>query len=127
MEFSASPERRRFSRIDFDAQATITQAGHSYPAQLLDISIKGVLIKCEGQDRIDGRPASLRIELADGSEINMDIVLIHHHEHYLGFRCTSIDIESAGHLRRLIELNLNIPDAAERVLEELLSPSRTYE
>lgn len=121
---SASPERRRFSRIDFDAQATIDQGGQRYPVQLLDISIKGVLVSCERQEQIDSRPASLQIALADGSEIAMEIALIHQHEHYLGFRCTSIDLESAGHLRRLVELNLNIPDAAERVLEELLSPAK---
>lgn len=121
MEFSDAGERRRFSRIEFDGQATLTQDECRYPAKVLDISIKGVLVRVEQPGNISSRPAVLQIELADGTCIEMHILLIHRHEQDLGFQCESIDFESAAHLRRLIELNLNTPDATERVLEEMLT------
>jgi hypothetical protein len=122
MEFTETQNRRRFSRINFDGEATIRQHNQSYPVQLLDISIKGVLIKVNDPEAITPQPAVLRISLSDCTCIEMQIALAHRNENYLGFRCDSIEFESAAHLRRLIELNLNIPDAAERVLDELVTP-----
>lgn len=121
MTTTETGERRRFSRIGFDGLATLTQGESSYPAQVLDISIKGVLIRVNQPDEVSHSPASLYIELADGLCIGMDIRLVHRHDEYLGFHCESIDVESAAHLRRMMELNLNMPDAADRVLDEMLA------
>lgn len=120
MESSPSTERRRFSRIGFDADAIIIQGEQRQSVQVLDISIKGVLAGVEAPEQINTAPATLLIVLENASLIEMQITLVRRHEQYLGFRCDSIDIDSAAHLRRLMELNLNIPNAAERVLEELV-------
>ncbi|HXK57002.1 MAG TPA: PilZ domain-containing protein, partial [Gammaproteobacteria bacterium] len=37
----------------------------------------------------------------------------------LGLRCVSIDMESIGHLRRLVELNLGDAELLHRDLESL--------
>ena len=39
----------------------------------------------------------------------------------IGLTCINIDVESIAHLRRLVELNLGVPDAAERELHELIA------
>ena len=121
MTQSPATERRRFSRVGFAADATIEQHGCRHPVQLLDISVKGALVHVEAHEKIDEQPATLAIALADGPAITMQMTLIHRQGGSLGFQCDSIDLDSAAHLRRLIELNLNSPDAAERVLEEMLS------
>jgi hypothetical protein len=123
MEPPEDTERRRYSRIAFDMEATLTQARQIYPLQLLDISLKGVLAKVEQAKAIDGGPASLCISLADKSQIRMAVVLVRRDEQYLGFRSTRIEVESAARLRRLLELNLNISNAAERVIDELVATS----
>ncbi len=122
MEPRDSAERRHYSRIALDMEATLTQARQIHPLQLLDISLKGVLAKAEARVT-DSSPASLCISLADKSQIKMEVILVHRNEQHMGFRSVRIDVESAARLRRLVELNLNIPDAAERVLEELVATS----
>jgi hypothetical protein len=39
-----TPERRRFSRVDFDAHVLLTQGDISWEAELIDISLKGLLL-----------------------------------------------------------------------------------
>ncbi len=117
---AAQTERRRFSRVNFDGEAQLIQGGHAHPVHILDLSVKGVLAKADSTLRPDTQAATLAIALANGTAIEMTVELIHSDAQTLGFRCISIDVDSAAHLRRLIELNLNSPDAAERVLEELL-------
>lgn len=123
MASSIPIERRRFVRVDFDAETTVVQAGNSYAAQLLDISLKGALVKMKTYEAIDEQPATLYVDLTNGTHIKMQATLMHREQEYLGFHCDTIDVDSAAHLRRLLEINLNSPDAAERVLGELLEPA----
>lgn len=114
-------ERRQFSRVVFDAHVTVTQEGRSFAAQLEDISLNGVLLSTPAQYQIrTDMPCSLSINLAGDTEINMQVTLVHSSSSFLGFHCTSIDMDSIIHLRRLIEINLGDPHASERVLAELL-------
>lgn len=115
-------DRRRFSRVEFEADVTVSQTGESFSAQLLDISVNGVLLAtpAEYQLRTD-MPATLCVQLAADAQIVMQVTLVHSSNKLLGFHCTSIDIDSMMHLRRLMEINLDDPSASERVLNELLN------
>lgn len=114
-------ERRQFSRIAFDADATLHQGGAAFPAQLEDISLNGVLVSTPAPCSAHAdAPCVLIIKLADNAVIEMRVDLVHSDGSLLGFHCTSIDMDSVIHLRRLIEMNLDDPDASERVLAELL-------
>lgn len=114
-------DRRQFSRIEFDADVHLTQEGKSFAAQLEDISLNGVLLSTpEDYHLRTDLPCTLNINLADDVAINMQVVLVHSSSRVLGLHCTSIDMESIIHLRRLIEMNLMDPLASERVLAELL-------
>ncbi len=116
-------ERRRYTRIRFDTAATLAQGEVVFHTHLLDISLNGVLLETPSnyQVRAD-QPAHISIFLGDQAEIQMTVKLVHSSTRFLGFRCESIDMDSVGHLRRLIELNMDDPHAPERVLEELVIP-----
>ena len=122
---SPSQERRQFSRIAFEADVHLTQEGKDYRAQLQDISLNGVLISTPPDYHLrTDMPCTLRVILADNAVITMQASLVHSSSDFLGFHCTSIDMDSITHLRRLIEINLGDPHAAERVLAELLKRHR---
>ncbi|WP_185234854.1 PilZ domain-containing protein [Teredinibacter franksiae] len=119
---SQAAERRRYSRVDFNTQVTITQHDKSCQADLLDISLNGLLVKTPEHYEINAsHPLIATIPLSNDAHIRMNVSLAHSSHNILGFRNESIDIDSIGHLRRLIELNLGEADAAERVLSELLA------
>lgn len=118
---TTTQERRQFSRIEFDADVHLTQEGKDYHAQLRDISLNGVLISTPADYHLrTDMPCTLHVVLADNAVITMQVALVHSSSQVLGFHCTSIDMDSIIHLRRLIEINLGEAGASERVLTELL-------
>lgn len=117
-----SQERRRFSRILFDAHIELAQGDYHWRASLLDISLKGLLLQQQLPENINHRePILVKVLLTDNTTIAMSVMVAHQHHNQLGLSCESIDIDSISHLRRLIELNLGDADAAERELSELVS------
>lgn len=115
-------ERRRFSRIDFDARVEIAQGDKNWQAQLLDISLKGVLLTKMGPYQLQlATPLLVKIILSDQTSIAMSAQVVHQTLEQLHLACISIDIDSISHLRRLIELNIGDATAAERELSELLA------
>lgn len=117
-------ERRRFSRIDFDAQVELAQGSETCTAELVDISLKGLLLQPIGGVQLQqGEPVHVKILLSDQTAITMTAEIAHQSANQLGLECALIDIESMSHLRRLIELNLGDPGAAERELIELIKAS----
>ncbi|OOZ37008.1 PilZ domain-containing protein [Solemya velesiana gill symbiont] len=114
-------ERRNFTRLLFDAPVIISYQDQTTESRLIDISLKGALVARSENYAIDtDAPVTLEISLP-GSEIRirMPTLLAHTQNNSMGFRCTHIDMESVGHLRRLIELNLGEPDLLERELAAL--------
>jgi len=104
--------RRRFKRIAFDAVTTLSQGATVWSAELVDLSLKGLLIHRPGgwHDSNEGI-FLVDIRLAENVHVEMDAQLVHKEADQLGFKCLHIGLESIQHLRRLIELNL--ADAAE--------------
>lgn len=118
----SAQERRKFSRILFDAHVELAQGDCHWRASLLDISLKGLLIQQQlPADVQKDQPILVKILLSDNTSIAMTVNVAHQHHNQTGLMCTSIDIDSVSHLRRLIELNLGDATAAERELNELMS------
>jgi hypothetical protein len=114
-------ERRKFSRINFDAEIQLTQGQLQWPAQLQDVSLKGLLLHNQLPEAIElERPIEVKIILSDQTSLQMTTAIAHRQADQLGLICTSIDLESVSHLRRLLELNLGNTQAAERELAELI-------
>lgn len=113
-------ERRRFHRIAFDARTWLAQGERQWAAELLDLSLKGLLVKCPDDWNGDPNlPFEAQIELDDDTRIQMEVVLTRTHDGLLGFICRHIDLDSISHLRRLVELNLGNERLLERELATL--------
>ncbi|WNO09442.1 PilZ domain-containing protein [Teredinibacter sp. KSP-S5-2] len=114
-------ERRKYTRVEFNADAYLSQGFKKIATQIIDISLNGVLVETPAHYELNvAEPATIEIVLSNDTQINMLVNLAHSSSEMLGFHCVGVDIESLGHLRRLIELNIDDPSASERVLAELL-------
>lgn len=121
MSEARSLNRRRFERILFDAPCELQSGDSVWHTQVLDISMKGLLVKrpADWQARLN-HPFEVTVHLNDrDSGIVMAVELRHIEEDHLGFKCQYIDIESASHLKRLVELNLGDPALLDRELRHL--------
>ena len=117
-----TPEKRRFHRIEFDAPCELHCLETVWTTEVLDISLKGVLVKRpEGWDVPLNQPCEVIIHLDDHEAgIVMAVELRHVEPHRLGFKCQYIDLDSATHLKRLVELNLGDQALLEREFAHLI-------
>lgn len=117
-------ERRRFNRIPFDAMAHInTEDGDLFlNCQVLDVSLKGILIKKPGQWQAEmHQPCQIDLLLQQGEVvIEMNTQVAHVDTGTIGFECEQIDLDSITHLKRLVELNLGDVEILHRELATLL-------
>ncbi|OLF52091.1 PilZ domain-containing protein [Pseudomonas chlororaphis] len=114
-------DRRRFKRIAFDARTELSQGSQRWSVQLLDLSLKGMLIQRPEPWQGDASlPFKADIHLSTDADVRMDVQLAHDDHGQLGFVCLHIDLESIEHLRRLIEFNLADPQELERELGALI-------
>ena len=114
-------DRRHFSRIEFDGHCTIDFNRHIYQAHLVDICLTGALVQANQIIDIScGQNASVSIDLS-GTDTKIDIlaILVKREDDLLHFQLENIDLESTGHLRRLLELNLGDASLMERELHQL--------
>lgn len=118
----AKTDRSRFQRILFDAPTSIRTAERQLTSTLIDISLKGILVKRpHNWAPVDAGEVDVIVHLDDGrTQIQMRADLVHTDSEHLGFRCRHIDMDSVSHLRRLVELNLEDPDLLERQLYALV-------
>jgi hypothetical protein len=117
------PERRTFSRIPFTGRVTVQRNQAKWATDLLDISMKGVLVSRPVDWPVEpGENFHLKLSLDDRNQftIAMDASLIHDSNECLGFCCDHIDLESMTHLRRLLELNLGDEERVNRELSALI-------
>lgn len=114
-------DRRRFKRIAFNAPTELSQGNLRWSVQLIDLSLKGLLIQRPDPWLGDEtQPFAADIHLSDDVEVRMDVQLTRKDYGQLGFVCQKISLESAQHLRRLIELNLADEEALDRELGALI-------
>lgn len=118
---AASNEKRRYSRVHFDADVLLTRDGQEWRTKLADISLNGLLTKTpDNWDVVPGERFHLEVIFIDsGALINGDVSIAHIDEDYTGFQMIGIDVDSVAHLRRLIELNIGDPDLLNRELSSL--------
>ncbi|HDZ07573.1 PilZ domain-containing protein [Pseudohongiella sp.] len=112
--------RRTFTRIFFDAETVVTQGDHIWPVQLIDISLRGILIQVlPDQKVIDDNPVDISIHLGGDIQICMTARVANHKDDKVGLLCEHIDVDSMTHLRRLVELNMGDTSLLERELSAL--------
>ena len=117
----SNEEKRQFHRIHFNTKATIELAGQTLQADLIDISLKGVLISLPpGWTPTTGEVLTLNIPLSDSAQIHMTVITAHHKNNQVGFTCQNIDLDSITHIRRLVALNSGDEEMLERELQALI-------
>ncbi|MDZ7662482.1 PilZ domain-containing protein [Thiohalophilus sp.] len=118
-----SSERRHFTRIPFDGEVQlIDPADHrQWQTDVLDISLRGALIKRPANWTADpARMFILQLPLGNEVQLAFNVRVVHTDSEQLGLHFEQMDLDSASHLHRLLELNLGDPALLERELAELL-------
>ncbi|WP_067984015.1 PilZ domain-containing protein [Neptuniibacter pectenicola] len=116
-------ERRRFTRIDFDASTELQKGDHLYMVTLVDISFNGILVKSDTPLKLalgDEALATIRLQ-GDDVAIRTPVILTHQNEQEYGFLIENLDLDSLTLLRRLVELNLGDPTLLERELDHFFA------
>lgn len=115
-------DKRRFSRIPFDATVLLSKDGQEWRTGMLDISLNGLLVKAPpGWDAVTGQHFSAEILFSEaGPVIAAEVTVAHQQEGRVGLQVRNIDVDSVAHLRRLVELNLGDEALLNRELELLL-------
>lgn len=127
MTSAISEDRRHHSRITFHTPVHLTLDGTPIEAELLDISLKGALVKVpntgHGLETSTSQACQLTVSLDETThdQIRMETRITHVHGARIGLLCLSIDLDSITHLRRLVELNLGEPNLLERELSALIA------
>lgn len=114
--------RRNFWRAAFHAPARLIDSAGTAHGEVLDISLKGVLLKMPATwHGKDGERCQFHLALADDVSISMWATVAHLEGQFAGLHCDKIDVDSMTHLRRLVELNSGDPKLLERELPALLA------
>ncbi len=115
-----SNEKRHYHRIGYQSDATLSNSDGSWPIQMIDLSLKGCLIRIPSEPNLRmGESFTIQIKLSESVAITMQTNLAHQTSGCAGFRCEHIDLDSISRLRRLVELNLGDSSLLERDLESL--------
>ncbi len=119
------PEQRHFTRIPFDARIRIIQpeGRQRWDSTLLDISLNGALVVRPDNWAVKiGEPVQLELQLGENMQIHlhMDTTVAHIEDSLVGLHCRQMDLDTATHLHRLLELNLGNPELLKRELSELI-------
>lgn len=104
----ADKERRQFTRFPFEGSIEFCHDGINYQAKLIDISLKGALFELKQNwdiGKIENQVFKLQIN-EKSFELNFTGDIVHIEEKRIGVSIDHIDLESASHLKRLVELNL---------------------
>lgn len=122
---SQQAERRKHTRISFDADLCISSSTLEIHPELLDISFRGMLVRISPEQKLDAdQELEATLTLDDHqTEIHMRVYPRHREGELQGLECSRLDPESWSMLRRLVELNLGDADLLNRELVALSSHS----
>jgi hypothetical protein len=116
-------ERRDFSRIALHRPAALDLRGVIVHCELLDISLRGALVRVPASFRgAPGDACSFAVALDQGAAIiRMRGRVAHRAGDTAGIRCDEMDLDSITQLRRLVELNLGDERLLHRELVALVA------
>ncbi|EWH12186.1 hypothetical protein DS2_00645 [Catenovulum agarivorans DS-2] len=121
-------ERRHFTRIFFAIPAQLSNKQNCWDVNLIDLSLKGALVslpennqQANLQSQSEQTNFELIFELPNSDvTIEMQVTIAHIAQSYIGLECKQIDIDSAAHLKRLLQLNMADETLLSRELENLI-------
>jgi c-di-GMP-binding flagellar brake protein YcgR len=109
---------RKFSRVQFNVEATIKVAGRQFQGAVENLSMTGMFVVTNEQ-LSEGEPADITIVLT-GTEPEIAVqfsgITTRVTEDGVGFTFEKMDLDSYMHLKNIIAYNI---DDAEKVMEEI--------
>ncbi|QDF66407.1 PilZ domain-containing protein [Shewanella sp. SNU WT4] len=119
-------DRRKFSRIFFNANAYIAQSNIRWPTRIIDLCLNGALVERPPELNVKSPDLVLHFTLPSSDiSLQMKVETSHQEKEWLGLRTQHIDVESISHLRRLIELNLGDTSLLDRELSLFIEQHRS--
>ncbi|EGU37602.1 hypothetical protein VII00023_03718 [Vibrio ichthyoenteri ATCC 700023] len=114
-------ERRRFSRIVYQALAVVTQGQNQVESIVKDLSLHGLLLACPDHTSLDSlTPISVQFQLTDSDiTIQLQGKIVGVVQNLIRVTIEHIDIESIGHIKRMVELNVGDDELLHREIEHL--------
>ncbi|MDN3682774.1 PilZ domain-containing protein [Vibrio tapetis subsp. quintayensis] len=115
-------ERRRFSRVIYQAPAELKQGDVVLNANLRDLSLHGLLLSSpDERDQLDQNlPMDVHFTLPESDVVlSLQAEIVELNENYIRISIQHIDIDSISHLKRLIELNVGDETLLHREIEQL--------
>lgn len=128
-------EQRHFQRLSLRLPALMHWKGHEYEVNIVDLSLKGVLIQHGAAPQEHSAHENLAAEIAKGARpqvelillsdperielFRMDMELIHQHGERFGGEWVNIDVDALARLRSVLDYNLGDVNLVERELSEL--------
>ena len=114
--------QRRFRRIPFTAEVTLSAGQASWSAELLDVALKGALVGTDAPLPLEpGSQCGLSITLPGASVTLAFLAELKHCEgNQYGFKFVSEDLGTLTHLRKLLELNTGDAEATRSELSSWL-------
>lgn len=120
MNKTQQTERRTYNRIPFVAEILMQCGNEEWSCNLLDISLKGMLVEPPENLDIDlNNPCGMALFLGENISIHARVNITRSTKGNWGLKWLQIDASSLQHLRRLIELNSDDPAMLTRELSEL--------
>lgn len=115
-------ERRRFSRVIYQAPAEVHQGQVKISSSIKDLSLHGLLLSAPGLDHElnKAHPVDIFFHIPESEiiiSLQADIVEIS--EIFMRVSIQHIDIDSISHLKRLVELNVGDDELLHREIEQL--------
>ena len=115
-------ERRHFTRIPFDADVTLSQDDKHWQAQLIDISLHGVLVsRPDNWPNGGGEECCIELPLGEDSSIKVNGKVAHLESDHIGLSFENMELESASHLKQLLLFNLGDQSLVDREIQELIT------
>jgi c-di-GMP-binding flagellar brake protein YcgR len=119
-------EKRRFSRVGLAEKSIIEHDGRSFEVSLVDISLKGALVRfgnavsCSLGDRLN------LSFLLGGSDIPMQFSteVVHVHDNMVGVKFIETGLDTMIHLRGLMEARTLDPDKVQSELAFLIDDDK---
>ncbi|MBF0284919.1 MAG: PilZ domain-containing protein [Magnetococcales bacterium] len=118
MSSQSASDRRHYSRVNFQHELTLRdEHGKLYPGAFTDVSLRGMFFWSE---ELPPKGAKVRgsMPLGDGEMVVQGEVLRIIPDQGAAIRFVDMDVESFGHLRRLVSLNMG---DSERIDQEFFS------
>jgi hypothetical protein len=124
----AGQNHRAVHRVNFVQAAVLHTNGEAVAARLLDISLMGALVALEAPvDVTAGGECSMTLTLGPDVvlELTGEVVRTEDGGSHLGISWGSMDVDSASHLRRLLELNLGNHELLGQDIEAMYAAHNT--